>query len=93
MCHLSICFMPSTMAFVPRSGERAPGRAGNPERLLPPSGPGRKRQEVGEVVVVVDVQVGDKNVIDLRRPRRPWRACSSRAGAEVEEEAIAVARR
>ena len=69
---------------------RASRGAGDPQRLLPAPAPGRERQQVGQVVVVIDVQVGDEDVVDLLHRDAHREDVLHAARAEVEEEPVAV---
>ena len=82
--------MPATIAFGAEV-RGASGGPGDPQRHLPSSCPRREREEIGQVVVVVHVQVGNEDVVDLRHRDAHGEDVLDAAGAEVEEEAVAVA--
>ena len=69
---------------------RAAGRAVDPQRL-PASHPWREGVEIRKVGVVVDVEVGEEEVVDRRQRDRHGDDVAHAAGTEVEEEALAVA--
>ena len=71
-----------------RRASRGPG---DPQRHLPPSCPRREWEQIRQVVVVVHVQVGDEDVVNLRHRDAHGEDVLDAAGAEVEEEAVAVA--
>src|SRR5208283_2427150 len=71
-----------------RRASRGPG---NPQRHLPSSSPRRKWEEIGQVVVVVHVQVGNEYVVNTRHRHAHGEYVLDTARPEVEEEAVAVA--
>src|SRR5271167_81834 len=70
---------------------RASGRPSDSQRLLPSSCPRREWEEIGQVVVVVYMQVGDEDVVNIRNRNAHGEDVLDAAWAEVEEEAVAVA--
>ncbi len=70
---------------------RAAGRAGDAQRLEAQTGRGRERQHVGKVGVVIDMQVGEENVVHQPDRQLQGDDVAHAAGAEVEEEALSVA--
>src|SRR5271165_2600715 len=70
---------------------RATGRTGDAQRHFPPSSPCREWQKIGQVVVVVHVQEGKEDVVDIRHRNAHGEDVLDAARAEVEEETVAVA--
>src|SRR5208337_2857617 len=70
---------------------RTPGRPRDAQRLCPTTAPRRERQQIREVVVVVNVEMGDEDVVDVRYRHAHRENVFDAAGAKVEEETIAVA--
>ena len=62
MCQWVIIFMPSIMALVPSFGVRPEGPVTRSGFQRPD--PGREGIDVGQLAIVIDVQVGDEDVVD-----------------------------
>ena len=83
--------MPATMPLVPSSGVRPEGPVTRSGIFHRPAH-AENGSEIGQVVVVVHVQVSNEDVVNARHRDAHGEDVLDAAGAEVEEEAVAVAK-